>query len=129
MRTRSLLFLASLLPILLGAKPPARPAQATLLVATRDLAVGEVVTEADVAELQVDKEWAPPSLVGADSKQYILNQRLVHPMLKGDTFMWALFETTKDSTPRERCARAAALPRTALEQVARSRQVLLEREQ
>jgi hypothetical protein len=133
MRSHPLLLLAPLLVALLGAKPakPSRapaPEQVSVIVAVRHLAVGELVTEADVAEVQVPKDWATTSLVKPDSRQYIIGQRLLLPVMKGDLISWNLFETTRDPAIRERCASASAQPETAMEQVVRARQVLLTRQ-
>ncbi|WP_164007034.1 SAF domain-containing protein [Pyxidicoccus trucidator] len=131
MRRLQSLLLAALLPLLLGAqpgkKPGAAPEQVSVTVATRDLAVGEVVKEADLAAVQVDKQWATGSVVQTESRQYILGQRLLHPVLKGDLVTWMVFETTKNPALHDRCAQAVALPESALEQVQRARQLLLER--
>ncbi|MFP2904420.1 SAF domain-containing protein [Pyxidicoccus sp. 3LFB2] len=129
MSLRQGLLLTSFLCVLLGAAPgpAASPEQVSVMVATRDLAVGEELKDGDLAEVRVDKEWVTGSVVESKARQYIVNQRLRHPVLKGDLFTWGVFETLKDTTPVERCARALALPETALEQVERSRQLLLER--
>jgi Flp pilus assembly protein CpaB len=133
MRPHHLLMLAPLLVAVLGAKPgkePRAPApeQVSVTVAVRDIAAGERVTEADVTDVLVSTEWVTTSYVKSDSRQYIIGQRVLLPVMKGDLFAWNLFETTADSTLRERCASVTSQPATAAEQVARSRQVLLERQ-
>ncbi|NMO15772.1 hypothetical protein HPC49_03440 [Pyxidicoccus fallax] len=130
MRRHVLLMLALLLPTMpgAGAGEPARQAKVTVMVAVRDLAVGEMVTEADIAEVQVDREWVTTSVVGAEVRQYIVLQRVLHPVLKGDLFTWNLFETTWDSKLREGCTQAVGTSGTALEQVSRARQVVLQKQ-
>ncbi|WNG45194.1 hypothetical protein F0U60_14570 [Archangium minus] len=133
MRPHHLLLFVPLLVILLGARPEkgARraptPERVSVIVAMRDLATGERVTEADVANIQVSKEWVTSSFVQWDSRQYIIGQRVLLPVMKGDLLSWNLFETTSDTTLRERCASATGQPATAAEQVSRARQTLVER--
>ncbi|MFY0565218.1 SAF domain-containing protein [Archangium lansingense] len=133
MRPHHLLMLAPLLVVMMGARPgkePRAPApeQVSITVAVRDIAAGERVTEADFTDLLVPKEWVTTSLVKPDSREYIIGQRVLLPVMKGDLISWSLFETTRDSTIRESCASASGQPATAAEQVSRARQVLLERQ-
>lgn len=132
MRSRHLLLLAPLLVFVLGARPgkePRAPApeQVSVLVAVRDLAVGERVTGADFTEVQVSKEWASSSIVKPEFREYILGKPVLLPVMKGDLISWSLFEITLDSTLHESCARVSGPPSTAAEQVSRARQLLLER--
>lgn len=132
MRPHHLLLFVPLLVVVLGARPEkepraSAPEQVSVTVAVRDIATGERVTEADVTTLLVSREWVTSSLIQSDSRQYIIGQRVLLPVMKGDMLSWNLFETTFDSTLRERCASATGQPGTAAEQVSRARQTLVER--
>ena len=128
MRTRPLLLLVLLLVLVAqpGQTASARTARISVAVAARDLAAGELVAEADIAQVLVSEEWMTTSLVRSDSRQDIVGQRLLLPMVKGDPFVWTLFKTSTDSTLRDGCAQAVRTPGTASEQVARARQRMVE---
>ncbi|QRK04204.1 hypothetical protein JQX13_28475 [Archangium violaceum] len=132
MRPHHLLLFVPLLVVVLGARPEkerqsSAPEQVSVTVAVRDLATGELVTEADITNVLVPREWVTSSLIQSDSRQYIIGQRVLLPVMKGDLLSWNLFETTADPTLRERCASATGQPETAAEQVSRARQTLVER--
>ncbi len=110
------------------AKVPLAPAteQVPIAVAVWDIAADEFVAQEDVAQVLVPKEWVTSSYVKADSAVYIIGQRVRLPVMQGDLFTWPLFDFST-ATLSEHCARATGQLTTAAEQVARSRQVLLER--
>lgn len=131
MRPHHLLMLVPLLVVSLGAQPgkepkDSTPEQVSVTVAVRDIAAGERVTEADIADVLVPKEWVTSSYVKPDSRQYIIGQRVLLPIMKGDMISWNLFDPSSSPLTGS-CARASGQPATAAEQVARSRQILLER--
>jgi pilus assembly protein CpaB len=128
MRIRPPLLLVLLLVLVArpGQTASTRTARISVAVAARDLAAGERVTEADIAQVLVSEEWMTTSLVRSDSRQDMVGQRLLLPMLKGDPFVWNLFKTSTDSTLRDGCTQAARTSGTASEQVARARQLVIE---
>lgn len=131
MRPHHLLMLAPLLVVVLGAKPEKEakasdPERVVIVIAMRDMAAGERVTWEDVAQILVPREWVTTSYVKPDSVSFIIEQQVLLPVMKGDVLTWSLFETSKSPISAS-CAKATGQPATAAEQVARSRQVLLER--
>jgi hypothetical protein len=96
--------------------------------ASRDIAVGEVVTLNDLSERTLEAQWVTSSAVKVDSVKYIVNQKLTLPVAQGDILFWFFFETTK-STAIQRCDEITRLGRTGVDQIARARQVLLSRKQ
>ncbi|RKH07635.1 SAF domain-containing protein [Corallococcus carmarthensis] len=122
-----------LVPVLLfaltgGAAPPSEEAKGFVLVSVRDIPAGEQVQEQDLTEVPLPPEWRSEGLINPSGRAYIVGQRLQLPVLKGDIFAWALFENRRDMSFSESCVKALGWPRDAAEQVARARQVLVERQ-
>lgn len=125
--------LRMLVPVLLfaltgGAAPPSEEAKGFVMVAVRDLAAGERVQEQDLTQVQLPPEWRSKGLIDPAGLKYILGQPLQLPALKGDVLSWSMFETRRDTSHSDACAKALGRPRSAEEQVARARQVVLERQ-
>lgn len=135
MRSRSRWWLLPLLGVLLGAGPrkvparevpaPPKAAPVSVLVVVRDLAAGERISKADVAELPIAAEWVTGALVKPNEGQYVFGQRLRLPALKGDLLTWTLIGLEPDPTIQARCVELTRPPATAAEQIARSRQAVL----
>jgi Flp pilus assembly protein CpaB len=87
-----------MLPLLLlsGAAPRAEtPKQVAIVVAAVDIPAGTVVTFDMISQRSVDASLAVSAIVKPDSASYIVNQKVLAPMLAGDMMRWSLFETTK----------------------------------
>lgn len=131
MRTmQGVLVTAAIAAVVLGANAPlaaeeaetANPeAPVTVVIATRDLAVGEVVTSGDLAQLEVPAKYVTSSVVKPDSASYIVDQKVQVPVLKGDFILWSAFETTTVGEASQKCFEVGAPGKTAAEQVARMR--------
>ena len=62
--------------------------QEKVLFATRDVALGAVLTEADVEERGLVKEMITDSWVGAVDRPQAVGRVLIAPFRKGDPIMW-----------------------------------------
>ena len=127
MRVSWKVLLAGVLPFVLGAGPQTPPPSESvaILIAARDLAIGQKVTEQDVLEIKIPSAWTQ-NVVRADSRQYIIGQSVQLPVLTRDMLTWSSFELTHEKGLVSDCAQAVGLPPSATEQVARLRQLFIE---
>ena len=131
MRPSRWLAMICLLSLNVAAGDPSRlaPADVEVVVAARDLAAGETVTSADLAKRTIPAKLITSSMVKIDSAQYIVSQRLQLPVLKGGILTWGHFEMSSNHAILDGCLEAEKLPSTAIEQIARARQAVLQRTQ
>src|SRR5438105_4565897 len=116
--------LPSLLLLLCAAAPRN---DVSIVVASVDIPAGTVVTFDMISQRKVPAAVVTSSIVKPDSASYVVNQKIVFPVLAGDALYWSEFETTKDKVAASTCARVMpAASGTAPEQVARARTVALE---
>lgn len=66
-----------------------------VVVASRDLPEGTVVTYDLISANKVPKQFVTTSVVRPGSVNLIINQKLVVPVLRGDPLLWSQFETTR----------------------------------
>lgn len=62
--------------------------RARIVVATRDLAYGETLSLADLEVIEVSAAEVTNSYVLEDSSEYIIEQRIQIPVMKGDPLLW-----------------------------------------
>jgi Flp pilus assembly protein CpaB len=103
------------------------PNEVAVVIATRDLAAGETVTLEDVSQRRLPAEWATTSSVKPDSANDIINQRVNLPVMKGDILYWSFFEVVRSDESQDRCRQLTQSGKSAVEQLARARQVVLRR--
>jgi pilus assembly protein CpaB len=70
-----------------------------VVVASRQLREGEVVTADKVAQRSVPEQFVTRSAIRPDAVNYILNQRLNVPLQDGDMLLWSQFKAEKDAAP------------------------------
>ncbi|MFL5320479.1 MAG: Flp pilus assembly protein CpaB [Myxococcaceae bacterium] len=66
-------------------------------VAADDIPEGTIVTYEMVSQRAVPEQFITSSVVKPDSAQYIVNQKVLVPLQKGDPLLWSQFETTRAS--------------------------------
>lgn len=91
-----------------------------VVVAAVDIAAGETVTMEKISQRSAPKRLATSSVVKPDSASYIVNQKLLVPVLAGDLLLGSQFETTKGEAQRV-CAEVLQVTGDARSQVARAR--------
>ncbi len=64
-----------------------------VVVATRDLREGTLVTREMMAQRSIPEQFATTSVVKPDLASYLDNQKLLVPVQAGDPFLWTQFET------------------------------------
>jgi len=108
------------------AEASAAPPEATMeiVVATRDLPAGTLLKSTDVATRSVPRALVTASLIPPGSLTYLVDQRLLLPMLAGDPLQWGFFESHHVEA-YQACAPLENEHASAQQQVARARQILL----
>jgi pilus assembly protein CpaB len=67
-----------------------------VVVAAKDIPENSVVTMEMLSQRSIPEQFASSSsIVKPDSASYIVNQRILVPVLAGDMMLWSQFETTK----------------------------------
>ncbi|MBX7097695.1 MAG: hypothetical protein K1X89_08285 [Myxococcaceae bacterium] len=66
-----------------------------VVVAAVDLAEDTVVTFDMISQRSVPEQFVTGSVVKPDSASYIVNQKILVPVLAGDPLLWSQFETKK----------------------------------
>jgi len=66
-----------------------------VVVAVEDIAEGTVVTFDMVSQRSVPEQFVTSSVVKPDSASYVVNQKVLVPLQRGDPLLWSQFETTK----------------------------------
>ena len=64
-------------------------------VASQDIPEGTIVTFDMVAQRAVPEQFVTSSVVKPESASYIVNQKVLVPLQKGDPLLWSEFETTR----------------------------------
>jgi pilus assembly protein CpaB len=64
-----------------------------VVVASRDIREGEVMTFDKVVQRGVPGQFVSSSFVKPDGANFIMNQRLLVPVQAGDPLLWSQFET------------------------------------
>lgn len=64
-----------------------------VVIASRDLREGEVMTFDKVIQRAVPGQFVSSSFVKPDAANFIMNQRLLVPVRAGDPLLWSQFET------------------------------------
>lgn len=64
----------------------------TLLVASRDLPEGSVLTADDVTTASLPRAVVTSSVIRADQQKYVLSARTLVPLQAGDVLWWAAFK-------------------------------------
>ncbi len=64
-----------------------------VVVATRDLREGTLVTREMMAQRPIPEQFVTTSVVKPDLASYLENQKLLVPVQAGDPFLWTQFET------------------------------------
>jgi pilus assembly protein CpaB len=106
-----------------AAEPPSG-SWVPIVVAARDLPAGSTVTFDDIQQRSVPAELVTSSVVKPDSANFIVNQKLLVPVLAGDPLLWSFFETLRgDTLPL--CEKLQSEDASAAQQVARARQSVL----
>ena len=121
----SLLALASACSQASAAEPDAS-AMVTIVVARRALPVGSVVTFDDLQQRSVPASLVSSSVLKPDSATYIVNQKLILPLLAGDPVQWSFFESSPNKA-LDSCAKLEGEDASAEQQVARARQLVFSR--
>jgi pilus assembly protein CpaB len=67
-----------------------------VIVALRDMPAGTLVTFNDIGQRSMPEHFVTGSVVKPDSAGYIVNQRLLVPVLAGDMLLWSQFEPLGD---------------------------------
>lgn len=94
-----------------------------VVVAAVDIAAGEMVTMEKISQRSAPRRLVTSSVVKPDSASYVVNQKLLVPVLAGDLLLWSQFETTKGEAQRA-CAEVLQVTGDARSQVARARAVI-----
>ena len=68
-----------------------------VVVAAEDLPEGTAVTFDMIQQRSVPEQFITSSVIKPDSASYIVNQRTLVPLQKGDPLLWSQFETTRAS--------------------------------
>ncbi|MBN1208103.1 MAG: SAF domain-containing protein [Myxococcaceae bacterium] len=95
-----------------------------IVVAADDLPAGTILIPGDLAQRSIPASLVTSSMVKPESVAFIVNMRVRLPMLKGDLVQWSFVENSHQEI-REACAKFGAEDATALQQVARARQIVL----
>lgn len=106
-----------------AAEPPTGMLVAIVL-AGRDLPAGSTVTFDDIRQRHVPEVLVTSSVVRPDSASYIVNQKLLVPVLAGDPMLWAFFVTGHKDT-FTLCEKLQSEDTSAEQQLARVRQSVL----
>ncbi|MFZ5471021.1 MAG: Flp pilus assembly protein CpaB [Myxococcota bacterium] len=84
-----------------------------VIVAAADIAEGTVVTFDMISQRPVPEQFVTSSVVKPESASYVVNQKVLVPVQKGDALLWSQFETTKAaerlSTKVQKKARAVTI--------------------
>ncbi|HEX8706607.1 MAG TPA: SAF domain-containing protein [Myxococcaceae bacterium] len=109
-----------------SAAPPEAESLEEILVAARDLPMGTLLKSTDVVTRSVPSSGVTPSIIKPDAASYLMDQRVLLPMLAGDPVQWAFFENVGNQA-YEACEQLEAGNVSAGQQVAFARQMILER--
>ncbi|HYI00658.1 SAF domain-containing protein [Hyalangium sp.] len=130
---RRLMFLASLC-LLASACAEARAAEPAerkyeqVLVATRDLPAGSIVTYDNMGVKELPEGYLSSSVVREGNAAFIKDQKVLLPVLKGDLVLWSFFTLSPiQNEVLGHCPKPEGNDASAEEQVARARQTLLSR--
>ncbi|MEN9796851.1 MAG: hypothetical protein RL653_547 [Pseudomonadota bacterium] len=66
-----------------------------VVVATEDITEGTVVTFEMISSRPVPSQFVTSSVVKPDAASYVVNQKVLVPLQRGDPLLWSQFETTK----------------------------------
>jgi len=66
-----------------------------VVVAVDDITEGTVVTFDMISQRSVPEQFVTSSVVKPDSASYVVNQKVLVPLQRGDPLLWSQFETTK----------------------------------
>lgn len=91
-----------------------------VVVAAVDMGAGETVTLEKISQRKAPERLITSSVVKPDSASYIVNQKLLVPVLAGDLLLWSQLETQKGEHERV-CREAIQVTGDAREQIARAR--------
>ncbi|MEW5741566.1 MAG: SAF domain-containing protein [Myxococcota bacterium] len=91
-----------------------------VVVAAVDMGPGQTVTMEMISQRSAPRRLITPSVVKPDSASYIVNQKVLVPLLAGDLLLWSHFETTKGEHHRV-CREVIKVTGDAKEQIARAR--------
>ncbi|MCC6336435.1 MAG: hypothetical protein IT380_20915 [Myxococcales bacterium] len=112
--------LAALMAWVASAGAWAEEPRVAVVVAAVDIRAGETVTIEMISQRSVAKGLVTSSVVKPDSASYLIDQRVLVPVLAGDLLLWSQFETTKAEHHRV-CREALKVTGDAREQIARAR--------
>lgn len=115
-----MLRLGMVVGLVLAAVARADEPMVPVVVAAVDIGAGETVTMDMISQRKAPKRLITSSVVKPDSASYIVNQRLLVPVLAGDLLLWSQFETLKGDHERL-CREATQVTGDAREQIARAR--------
>ena len=107
-----------------SAAPPEPGARVRIFVAARDLPAGTVLKREDVEERSVPEAMVTRSLLNPASVAYLVDQRLVLPMLAGDPVQVPFFESLHVEA-YQACAKLEREDVSAAQQVARARHLVI----
>ncbi len=96
----------------------------SVVVATRDYAVGEIVDFDGVTQKAVPRGWGSKSVVMPNAVSYVVKQPTHVPILAGDLLRWSFFETQRGTAAPAACGQPDD---SALVAVSKAREVQLER--
>jgi pilus assembly protein CpaB len=68
-----------------------------VLVASRDLAEGSVVSWDSVSQRPIPEQFVTSSVVKPDSATYVIGQKVLVPLQAGDPLLWTQFEASRAS--------------------------------
>jgi Flp pilus assembly protein CpaB len=102
------------------------PRLVRIVVAAVDVAAGEPVTVEQLSARGIPAELVTTTMVQEKDVAFVVGQTAQLPLLQGDVLQWSFFETLKTPST-SRCLKGVHPGKTAREQVAHSRQVLLSR--
>lgn len=66
-----------------------------VVVAVEDITEGTVVTFEMISSRPVPSQFVTSSVVKPDAATYVVNQKVLVPLQRGDPLLWSQFETTK----------------------------------
>jgi len=112
-----------------GTRRPYAEKKVKIVVAARDLPAGHIIiAPADLAVIEISEDAATRSMVEGEQRKYLEGRRLAFPMLEGDPVLSSLFESQEGGEEiSQLCADAVREAPSAEGQIARHRQVVLER--
>lgn len=121
---RWIALVVALVPLASARAQGAEPAREAVLVAARDLSAGEKVSTEDLAQRAVPVAFVSRSHVKLADARYVVAQKVVVPILKGELLRWSFFETLP-TVYLEPCKKGLGDPGTPAQQVARARRAAL----